>query len=49
MSHVLRFLQQPIVEAAGWALIHFLWQGAAIACVVVLMQPVLRVGRASGE
>lgn len=33
------FLERPVVEALGWALLHFLWQGAAVAalCAVVLL------------
>ena len=27
----------PILETAGWTLIHFLWQGAALAGVAAML------------
>jgi beta-lactamase regulating signal transducer with metallopeptidase domain len=35
-------LQQPFVVRLGWALIHFLWQGSAIAVLLAITQVVLK-------
>ena len=33
MSNLMRTLEMPAIGALGWALLHFLWQGAAIAAL----------------
>ena len=33
---MITLLNQPWTERLGWTLLHFLWQGAAIAAVPVL-------------
>ncbi|MCP3903683.1 MAG: M48 family metalloprotease [Planctomycetes bacterium] len=41
--NILEMLQSmPIVEAVGWALIHFVWQGALIAVITALVLQALR-------
>jgi beta-lactamase regulating signal transducer with metallopeptidase domain len=42
MSRLAALLEQPFVEALGWALLHFIWQGTLIA---LLLAAVLRVWR----
>ncbi|MBC7788450.1 MAG: M56 family metallopeptidase [Anaerolineae bacterium] len=37
---------QPYVEAAGWALVHFLWQGVLVAAVARLVLSALPASRA---
>lgn len=40
-------LSQPIVERIGWTLIHFLWQGAALALLLGMALLVLRPKKAN--
>jgi beta-lactamase regulating signal transducer with metallopeptidase domain/protocatechuate 3,4-dioxygenase beta subunit len=42
MSAILRALQYPSVEALGWSLLHFLWQGLVLAGVLSLVLVALR-------
>ena len=42
MNALLQGLDQPLAEAVGWALLHFLWQGVAIAIVLALSLAVIR-------
>lgn len=35
-------LNHPVMESLGWVLLHFLWQGAAVALVLFLVLTVLR-------
>ena len=35
-------LNHPVMESLGWVLLHFLWQGAAVAVVLFLVLTVLR-------
>ena len=35
----------PLVQALGWALIHFIWQGAAIGALFAAGKLLLRHGR----
>jgi beta-lactamase regulating signal transducer with metallopeptidase domain/uncharacterized protein (UPF0335 family) len=37
----------PVVDALSWTLIHFIWQGAAVALLLVLLKAVLKRGSAS--
>ena len=37
MSEVMRSLELPVMQALGWALLHFLWQGVAISMFMALM------------
>jgi len=39
---LLRALSGPVVERLGWALVHSLWQGAAVAVLLALVLLVLR-------
>ena len=34
--HIGEILSNPLAQRVGWALVHFLWQGAAVAGVLVL-------------
>src|SRR4029079_11667093 len=36
------WLQQPLVESVGWALLHSLWQGALVACVFGVLLTAMR-------
>jgi len=38
----LAFLQEPLMIALGWALVHFLWQGAVIALLLALANATLQ-------
>ena len=42
MNAFLGLLEQPLVEALGWSLLHFLWQGAAVAIVLAVLLAVMR-------
>lgn len=42
MSSLESLLAQPLVNAVGWALVHFVWHGAAVAAVVAVLLAVLR-------
>ena len=47
MTVLTNFLSLPLAERLGWALVHFLWQGALAAGVLLVMQRLLL--RASAE
>lgn len=47
MSTIEALLAGPIFQALGWALIHFIWQGAAVAAVYAVMNTFLRRRAAS--
>ena len=36
MSVIEPLLQQPVAQAIGWALIHFIWQGALIGTLAAV-------------
>src|SRR5947209_19302395 len=40
------WMRTPIVQAAGWTLIHFLWQGSAIALATAAVLAAARVASA---
>src|SRR5436190_8136091 len=42
MSAIEPLLQQPVAQAIGWALIHFVWQGALIGALAALALFALR-------
>jgi beta-lactamase regulating signal transducer with metallopeptidase domain/peroxiredoxin len=42
MTALMRSLPWPLVDRFGWALVHFLWQGIAIAAVLALVFRLLR-------
>jgi beta-lactamase regulating signal transducer with metallopeptidase domain len=42
MTLVMSWLEQPLAEAVGWALLHFLWQGALVGAVVGALLAVMR-------
>ncbi len=41
MSMILLQATQPLVGRLGWALVHFLWQGALIACLYLIARTLL--------
>ena len=45
MSSLVLALETPFAEALGWALLHFLWQGTAVALALALVLLVLRNAR----
>ena len=45
MSAIETILREPAIQALGWALLHFLWQGALVGALAAL---VLRALRNSG-
>src|SRR4051794_1183555 len=42
MSAIEPLLQEPVAQAIGWALIHFIWQGALIAALAAIALFALR-------
>ncbi len=42
MSHLMQWLTPQLVSAIGWTLIHFLWQGFALAGLLYLALPLCR-------
>ena len=42
MTTILPLLEQPAIEALGWALLHFLWQGAAVGLVLAAVLAAMR-------
>ncbi len=42
MNDVLRSLELPVIEALGWALLHFVWQGIVIAAVAAVLLLAMR-------
>ena len=42
MSLMAAWAYMPLVRALGWALVHFLWEGAAIALVLAAVLPICR-------
>lgn len=44
MNSFQTLLNDPLVESIGWALMHFLWQGAAIAAITAAILLMLRRG-----
>lgn len=42
MNAAMQFLSQPVAERVGWVLLHFLWQGAAVAALLAAALLVLR-------
>lgn len=42
MSLLEVLVQTPLSEAAGWTLIHFFWEGAAIAAVFAVLLALVR-------
>ncbi|PYI82992.1 MAG: hypothetical protein DME26_15925 [Verrucomicrobia bacterium] len=49
MNSPAEFLNQPVILALGWALLHFLWQGAAIAALLFVAQAFLRKSSANAR
>ena len=37
MSSALQFAEHPLVNALGWTLLHFVWQGAVIGLITYLI------------
>lgn len=46
MSWIESLVETPLAAALGWALLHFVWQGAAVALLLAVMLSVLRSSRA---
>ncbi len=46
MTLLVRWVETPLAQAAGWALIHSLWEGAAVAAVLAVALSVIRSARA---
>lgn len=42
MNMAANLLQQPLIIALGWTLLHFLWQGAALAAIYAVLMLTLR-------
>jgi beta-lactamase regulating signal transducer with metallopeptidase domain len=42
MNSAMRLLGEPLLQRLGWALIHFLWQGAALALILRIALAILR-------
>ncbi|HSE38278.1 MAG TPA: hypothetical protein VLG74_13325 [Blastocatellia bacterium] len=42
MNAIAALLDKPIFQALGWALIHFIWQGALIAVLYASISVLLR-------
>ena len=42
MNNLEDVLQQPILQALGWALVHSLWQGALLAALLAGLLALLR-------
>ena len=42
MNSIETLLDQPIFQALGWTLIHFIWQGALIAVLYLCVSVLLR-------
>ena len=49
MNSIHTLLNHPLVESTGWALIHFLWQGAVIAAVIVVLLMLMRRASSSAK
>lgn len=46
MSHVSLWIHTPLAQALGWTLVHFVWQGAALAALLMAALRVFRAGAA---
>src|SRR5690242_19233193 len=46
MSGIERLLGEPAAQAIGWALLHFLWQGALVGILTAAVLALLRRGAA---
>ena len=42
MSGIEALIHQPVIQALGWALLHFLWQGALVGAVAAIALRLLR-------
>ena len=47
MSSALQLAEHPLVNALGWTLLHFVWQGALIGLITYLILRVVRPSLAS--
>ena len=45
----LAFLREPLIEKLGWALVHFLWEGALIALLFGVANAALRRASANAR
>ena len=41
MSGIEQLLQEPVAQAIGWALLHFVWQGALVGILAAIALAVL--------
>src|SRR5687767_1660490 len=42
MSGIEQLLQEPVAQAIGWALLHFVWQGALVGILAAVALALLR-------
>jgi beta-lactamase regulating signal transducer with metallopeptidase domain/thiol-disulfide isomerase/thioredoxin len=49
MSFINAWLAHPLAEAIGWTLLHFLWQGTAVAAVLAVGLAILKRRSAQGR
>jgi beta-lactamase regulating signal transducer with metallopeptidase domain/protocatechuate 3,4-dioxygenase beta subunit len=49
VSTFTELLSQPLAERLGWALVHFLWQGALVAGLLVVVLRILRAASAEAR
>ena len=42
MSHLAAWIHTPIAKALGWTLVHFVWEGAVLAAVLMAMLRIFR-------
>lgn len=42
MTTLVRWLEHPVAEALGWALLHFVWQGALIAGLLAILMAAMK-------
>ncbi|HEY7547262.1 MAG TPA: M56 family metallopeptidase, partial [Blastocatellia bacterium] len=47
MNSIQWLIDQPLIQAVGWTLLHFLWQGAVVAAVLALTLAALKNKRAN--
>ena len=49
MNTLIEWLPQPAAQRVGWTLLHFLWQGAAVAALFALLRNTLRARSAQAR
>lgn len=46
MNLIHNVFDRPVIEALGWTLIHFLWQGAAVGLIVLIAKSLIKASSA---